>query len=241
MVRFISGLVGFIFVLALILISPVYADRGRNEIDFISIHELPLASNQALTQPVKLQYPNPYAIDLPYRWEGQHEARAKVVITGSDGASLLDRTVSFKNTVSPDLLEPTGDGSVWEHLGAKFESIRVPGNASAEITLRLTRLDREPGSLVLFASNKQPAPEAVAGRPSFSIDSRPALADRPGEVLEFESEYGTPRPAWEKIPVYLSRLQSLAPPWLPFPMPELLILLVIAGGLTFYGFSLRQD
>ena len=235
----VTGVLLLVALLAIIAISPVNANRGRNEIDYLTIHELPLAPEATLTQPVELQNPDPYAIDLPYRWDGQHEARAHVVITESDGASLVDRTLSFKRTTSPDLLEPSGDGSVWQHLGAKFEAIRVPGSASAKITLRLTRLDHEAGLLVLFASDKMPAPQG--GQPSFSIDSRPALAELPTEVLEFESEYGAPRPAWDKIPTYLSRLQSLAPPWLPFPMPELLILLMMAGGLALYGASLRQD
>jgi len=222
--------------MAPILLTPVSADRGRNEIDLLSIHDLPLTSGAVVTQPVELQNPDPYQIDLPYRWEGQHPARLQVAISGSDGALLSEEMAAFNNTTSPDWLEPAGDGSVWQHLGAKIQPLRVPPGAANEIILRLTRVDREPGTLVLFASNKMPA---TAGQPAFSIDSRLTMVERPAEVLEFESEYGKPRPAWQKVPTYFSRLQSLAPPWLPFPVPELLLLLVVATGLGLYILTLR--
>jgi len=237
--RVIVAPVGVAFLLAVmapILLTPVSADRGRNEIDFLSIHELPLTSEAVLTQPVKLQNPDPYQIDLPYRWQGQHPARLQVAISGSDGALLSNEMVVLNNTTSPDWLEPAGDGSVWQHLGAKIQPVRVPRGATNEIILRLTRVDRESGSLVLFASDRMPA---TAGPPPFSIDTRLTMVERPGQILEFESEYGNPRPAWQKVPTYFSRLQSLAPPWLPFPMPELLLLLMITSGLWLYILTTR--
>jgi len=229
--RLIVALVGVAFLLAVlarILITPVTADRGRNEMDYLTIHDLPLAYGAVLTQPVALQNPDVYGIDLPYRWEGQQPARLQVAISGSDGTLLSDAMETLNKTTTPDWLEPTGDGSIWQHLGAKLQLLRAPRGATNEIIVRLTRVDHEPGTLVLFASNKRPG---VAGQPAFVADSRLTMVERPGEILEFESEYGNPRPAWQKVPTYFSRLQSLAPPWLPFPMPEFLLLLMITSGL----------
>src|ERR1700682_1755251 len=65
-----AGLLLFAAMLVAILTTPVYGDRGRDEINLLSIHELEVATGTVLTQPVPLQREGAYAIDLPYRWVG---------------------------------------------------------------------------------------------------------------------------------------------------------------------------
>jgi hypothetical protein len=214
-----------------LLVTNVFGDRGRGEVDLTSIHEVPVASGGALTQPVLLQRAAPYAIELPYQWRGSRPARIEVRLVGADGVTLSDTAETLDNSRAPVWLEPIGDGSYWQHEAAAFHSIRVPPNASGTIVLHLTRLDQEPGSLVLFASN---VPTNVPNV------SRPSMVERPQEFLDLETVYGGPRPAVDKVATYVSRMQSLAPPWLPFPLPEVLLALTIALGIYLYAIVLSS-
>jgi hypothetical protein len=212
-------------VLAAMLATNMYGDRGRGEIDLSSIHQIPVGTGGVLTQPVPLQRPAPYAIEVPYRWLGSRPARIEVRLTAADGSVLFDTTEAMDNSRAAIWLLPTGDGSYWEHEWAVFHSIRLPSSASGTIVLRLTRLDQEPGTLVFFASDLASAQ---------SSPPRPSLVERPGEFLDLESEYGAPRTALAKAPTFVSRVQSLAPPWLPFPVPELLLACMVAAGIFLY-------
>jgi hypothetical protein len=212
-------------VLAAMLMTNVYGDRGRDEVNLSSIHELPVGIGGAVTQPVPLQRAAPFAIELPYQWRGAKPARMEVRLLGADGSLLSDTTETLDNSRAPLWLQPIGDGSYWQHELAAFHSIRLPSSASGTIVLRLTRLDQEPGTLVFFASDLASAQ---------SSPPRPSLVERPGEFLDLESEYGAPGTALAKAPTFVSRVQSLAPPWLPFPVPELLLACMVAAGIFLY-------
>ena len=101
----------------------------------------------------------------------------------------------------------------------------ISPNGSLLHHLRLTRIDQEPGMLVFFASDRLPPP---------SGDTRPTLVEKPSEFLDLETEYGTPGRAIAKTPVYISRLHTLTPPWMPFPVPELLLGLIAAAGIYLF-------
>ena len=60
------------------------------------------------------------------------------------------------------------------------------------------------------------------------------MVERPQEYLDLVTEYGAPRTALAKAPTFVSRVQSLAPPWMPFPLPELLLAAVVALGILLY-------
>jgi hypothetical protein len=211
------------FMVAALLMTNVFGDRGRGEVDLTSIHEVPVASGGVLTQPVPLQRAAPYAIELPYQWRGSQPARIEVLLVGADGSTLSDTTETLDNSRAPIWLQPIGDGSNWQHESAAFHAIRLPSNASGTVVLQLTRLDQEAGNLVFFASNVS------------SGASRPSLVQRPAEFLDLETVYGAPRPAIDKVATYVSRVQSLAPPWLPFPLLEVLFALTIAIGIYLYA------
>ena len=53
-------------------------------------------------------------------------------------------------------------------------------------------------------------------------------------IRDLETEYGTPGRAIAKTPVYISRLHTLTPPWMPFPVPELLLGLIAAAGIYLF-------
>jgi hypothetical protein len=209
-------------VLAAMLTTNVYGDRGRDEINLLSIHQVRVGVGGALTQPVPLQRASPFAIDLPYQWRGANPARIEVRLLGADGSLISDTTETLDNSRAPLWLQPIGDGSYWQHESAAFHSIRLPSSASGTIVLHLTRVDQEPGTLVLFASD-------VASDQSSA--PRPSLVERPGEFLDLQTEYGAPRPAIAKAPTFVERVQSLAPPWLPFPVPDLLLACMVAVGI----------
>jgi hypothetical protein len=143
----------------------------------------------------------------------------------SDGSVLAHTIEVLGNTQSPFWAQPTGDGSFLENSSAAFHAIRLPPHTTGTVLLSLTRVDREPGELVFFASDQVTSPGAVP---------RPTMLDRPTEILDLQTEYGAPRPAVAKIPVYASRIQELAPPWLPFPLPELLLACLVAIGIFLY-------
>jgi hypothetical protein len=214
------------FMVAALLMTNVFGDRGRAEVDLTSIHEVPVASGGVLTQPVPLQRAAPYAIELPYQWRGSQPARIEVRLVGADGSTLSDTTDTLDNSRAPLWLQPIGDGSNWQHESAAFHAIRLPSNASGTVVLQLTRLDQEAGNLVFFASDLSAQDSSVL---------RPSLVQRPAEFLDLETVYGAPRPAIDKVATYVSRVQSLAPPWLPFPLPEVLLALTIALGIYLYA------
>jgi hypothetical protein len=220
-----AGLLLVGIVLAALLMTNVYGDRGRGEIDLTSIHEVPVGTGGVVTQPVPLERPSPIAIDLPYQWLGSHPARVEVRVEGTGGALLADTTETLDNSRAPLWLEPVADGSYWEGERAAFHSLAIPSSAAGTIVLHLTRLDQEGGSLVLFASN---LPSAE------SSPSRPPMAERPQEYLDLVTEYGAPGPALAKTPTFVSRVQSLAPPWLPSPVPELLLAAMLGLGIFLY-------
>ncbi len=212
-------------VLAAMLTTNVYGDRGRDEINLSSIHQVRVGVGGALTQPVPLQRASPFAFELPYHWRGANPARIEVRLMGADGSLLSDTTEALDNSRAPLWLQPIGDGSYWQHESAAFHSIRLPSSASGTIVLHLTRVDQEAGTLLLFASD-------VAS--DQSSPPRPSLVERPGEFLDLQTEYGAPRPALAKAPTFVERVQSLAPPWLPFPVPELLLACMVAVGIFLY-------
>ena len=220
-----AGLLFAGIVLAALLMTNVYGDRGRGEIDLTSIHEVPVAAGEVVTQPVPLERPSPVAIDLPYQWLGSRPARIEVRVEGADGALLADTTETLDNSRAPLWLEPVADGSYWEGERAAFHSLAIPSSASGTIVLHITRLDQEAGSLVLFASD---LPSAE------SSPSRPPMAERPQEYLDLVTEYGAPGPALAKASTFVSRVQALAPPWLPSPLPELLLGAMIVLGIVLY-------
>ncbi|TMC54746.1 MAG: hypothetical protein E6J20_02085 [Chloroflexi bacterium] len=223
-----AGILVVVGVIAPMLLATVPGDRGRDEINLLTIHELPLATGGVLTQPVPLQRPAPYGIELPYQWRGDHPAQLDVSVKTPDGV-VINATEVLDNSRLPLLAEPIGDGSYWQRHRAAFHLIRLPSSAVGTMILRLTRVDREPGTLVLFASDRLPPPTVqIAGT---QLDSRPTLVEDPTEYLDLRTEYGTPGPAIAKAPTYVSRLQTLAPPWLPFPLPELLLALMVAAGI----------
>jgi len=231
-----AGLLLFAAMLVAILTTPVYGDRGRDEINLLSIHELEVATGTVLTQPVPLQREGAYAIDLPYRWVGScgrsrfscrselKPARVQARLTSSDGAVLADTIESLADTRVPYWLQPTGDGSFLQDYGAAFHPIRLPPKATGTVLLSLTRVDNEPGPLVFFVSDLA---KNAAGL-------RPTMLESPGQMLDLQTEYGAPRPALAKAAVFVSRVQSLAPPWLPLPLLELLLAAVIAIGIFLY-------
>jgi hypothetical protein len=228
MTRLIAWTVGILVLgatLVAMLMTNVYGDRGREEIAILSIHRVPVEPGATLTQPVPLQRPSPFAINVPYRWRGEHPARVEVRLTGADGSVLSDTTENLANTRAPLWVQPFGDGSYWQGERAAFHLIRLPSGASGTIVLRITRVDHEAGTLDFFASQ---LPLVQGSLP------RPPLVERPQEFLDLETEYGVPRPAFAKLPTFVSRVQSLAPPWLPFPMPEVLFGAIVAIGIFLY-------
>lgn len=239
--RVLFAVVGIVIVsavLSTLLLANVNADRGRDEIDYLTMHPVSLETNAALTQPVPLQRVDPYAIALPYKWVGLHPARIEARITGSDGSVLSDTTLSAAKSRAPVWLQPIGDGSVWQREAAAFLSIRVPSRATGTITLTVTRVDAEPETFLLFARDRALPPPIPP--PGFQTDLRPAIVGRPNEILELQTLYGDARPAFAKAPTYVSRLQTLAPPWLPFPMPELLLAFVVAAAMACYVLTLTE-
>jgi hypothetical protein len=221
-----AGILVFGGVLTAMLIANVYGDRGRDEVELSTIHELPVAMSGAVTQPLPLQRSDPFAIELPYQWRGSRPARIAVRLVGADGSLLTETTESLDNSRAPLWLQPIGDGSYWQHESAAFHSIRLPSSAAGTIVLHLTRIDQEPGTLAFFASDLAALP------------SRPPMAERPGEFLDLKTVYGAPRPAFANVPTFVTRVQSLAPPWLPFPVPELLLAGMVAVGVFLYAIVL---
>ena len=77
------GIAAMTGVSAAMLMTTVPGDRGRDEINLVTIHELPLPSGGVLTQAVPLQRASPYDIRLPYHWRGERPARVEVQLTGA--------------------------------------------------------------------------------------------------------------------------------------------------------------
>ena len=110
-----AGIAAMTGVIAAMLMTTVPGDRGRDEINLVTIHELPLASGGELTQPVPLQRASPYDIQLPYHWRGDRPARVHLQLTGADGVLLADSGTEGADRVSGRLAgsrrgSPRGSG-----------------------------------------------------------------------------------------------------------------------------------
>jgi hypothetical protein len=232
----VAGLLLVSGALAAMLMTTVPGDRGRDEVNFLTINELPLWPGGVLTQPVPLQRSSPHDIALPYRWFGAQPARLDVRVTTGDGALLMSTVQALDDSRAPKWLQPLGDGSYWQDHRATFTSLPLPATASGTVILRVERVDHEPDKVVLFVSDRlsPPSPPITGRQP----DMRPTLVELPTQYLDLITEYGTPGPAVAKIPVYVSRLHSLAPPWMPFPLPELLLVLVAGAGIYLFTLTL---
>src|SRR5207245_10831858 len=73
-----AGIAAMTGVSAAMLMTTVPGDRGRDEINLVTIHELPLPSGGVLTQAVPPQRASPYDIRLPYHSPGHCPARTHV-------------------------------------------------------------------------------------------------------------------------------------------------------------------
>ncbi len=107
-----------------------------------------------------------------------------------------------------------------------FERVPVPNAAAQAVLLRITRMDSS-GELDLFASPPSPG--------------RPTLAQNPKIALAVQTQYGESRPALMKASLYAARVGSLAPPWLPRPLPELLVGVFLFGGIGMVAFIARGE
>ena len=214
------GVLIFAAIAAAMLATPVYGDRGRDEAFYLTIHELHMQPGAMVTQQVPLQRPNATAIEIPYRWLAAQPATVDVHLKSIDGSTLSDRQEYFPNSRGSRLLQPTGNGTVWQAEQATFKTISLPGGLSGQLVLTLTRIDQSSQTLTLFASTAlgPPSTTDLGTQPG----KRPAIAERPGEVLDLETEYGSIQPAASKLPTYVSRIASIGPPWLPEPLFVLL-------------------
>ena len=229
----VAGLLIFAAIVAPALASHVYADRGRDETFYLSVHELPVQPGGMVTQPIPLQRSDPAAVELPYRWLGAQPALVDVRLSNADGSVVSERQELFPNSRGSKVLQPTGNGSVWQDLQAAFKAVTLPSGLAGEVTLSLTRVDQLNGTFVLFASD---AASAAAGVDvGTQPDKRPPIAGRPTEVLDLETEYGSMSPALAKVPTYVSRIASIAPPWIPAPI--FILLFVGAVLVTFFLYA----
>lgn len=231
-IAWIAGLLVLAGVIFALLTTTVPGDRGRNEINLLTIHELSLPPGGVLTQPVPLQRPSPYDLEIPYRWREPSAARVEMRLTASDGAVLSDSVEVLQNSRAPIWAQPVPDGSFWQQETAAFHSLRIPSGASGIVILKLTRVDNGPDTLSFFASDRI----ALSPNTGFGTqpDTRPGLIEHPDEYLDLRTEYGQPETAFEKSSVYVSRLESLAPPWLPFPVPELLFAVMLLAAVYLF-------
>ena len=235
-IAWLVGMLALAGMVGTLLLATVPADRGRNEVNLLTIHEVSLPVGGVLTQPVHLQRPDPFSIEIPYRWRESTSAQVEMRLTTSDGAVLVDSVEVLPNSRPPIWAQPIPDGSFWQQETAAFHQLRVPGGAAGDVTLQLTRVDHGPNTLSFFASDRIPLPaDAAYGTPP---DTRQGLMENPNEYLDLRTEYGAPQTALEKCSTYVARVESLAPPWLPFPVPEVLLALTLLGAIYLFSAAL---
>jgi hypothetical protein len=171
------------------LARPVTAARGRDEIDYRHLQPLPLAVQQKVAQAVSLQEEQFSGIAIPYQLPGSLPARIRVLVTDAHGLALIQVV---------QLLPPSKLLAV--------STVRVEGQrATGTVTVTIQRVDDLGGQLTLGVF-----PTGASGRPS--------MLGQPDSTLAVETLYGAWRPALGKVPLYATRIDSLAPPWLQGPV-----------------------
>ena len=171
------------------LARPVTAARGRDEIDYLHLQPLPLGAQQTVTQEVPLQQEQLSGIAIPYQLRGGLPARIRVLVTDAGGLAL----VQVVQQLSPSRL-------------LAIATVRVEGQrATGPVTVTIQRVDGLGGQLSL-----EGFPTGASGRPS--------MLEQPETTLAVQTLYGAWRPALGKVPIYPTRLDSLAPPWLREPV-----------------------
>jgi hypothetical protein len=185
------------------LALPVTAARGRDEIDYRHLQPFPMGSQQTVTQEVPLQQEQLSGIAIPYQLPSRLPARIRVLVRDASGLAL----VQVVQQLPPTKL-------------LAFSTVRVEGQqATGTVTVTIQRVDDLGGQLTLGVF-----PTGASGRPS--------MLQQPGTTLAVQTLYGAWRPAVGKVPLYATRIDSLAPPWVREPVAVVLIALLLALGLA---------
>jgi hypothetical protein len=216
------------------LLTPVHPSRGIDELDLYDVRPIPLQAASDLTQQIEIQRPHPSAIRFPYRWLDSRPALVRVTLLTENGETLQQTVERLPDSAAPRWLRPVSNGATFESLRATYHELPLPAGAQGRLLLRLSRVDTYGSELDLFVG-PVPGPYLISHRGS-PAQTRQPLLEQSGLLLDFQTFYGDREPAWRKAGDYATRLNSLAPPWLPGPLPEvLLVAFLVAGGLLLGG------
>jgi hypothetical protein len=133
---------------------------------------------------------------------------------------LLDEVRELPATVLPITSNFQLDSSYWDGQRSGWTRIEVhPSGNLAELELHLDRVDATGGGFFFYTN------------PALATSKAP-LAQNKDIAIVVQTSYGPLRPALMKAPTYAQRVNSLAPPWLGWILPELLAVLLLLLGST---------
>lgn len=207
--------------LGMALAEPTASSRGSDELVYAMFGQLPFdAPGTGYDQPVELQVEGVSRLSIPYHLDGPRAALVHVSVREPGGPVLLDEVRSLDATVQPLTTYFLLGSSYWDSQQSGWVRLDVRSrNHPSELQVHFDRLDANGGGFFFYTD------------PAVATD-KPPLAENHDIAIVVQTSYGPLRQAFLKAPVYAARVNSLAPPWLPGVVPELLLVLMLLAGLA---------
>ena len=233
MIRICRALVG-LFALALVVTAvgaawrPEPVLRGTDEIYYLDIRGLNLQPGEAWGEDLPIQHPDLSVISFPYRVDGGRPAQIRLRVETADGRAIADRLLTLAPTPSIDSRSVWFQATFWGPV-ARYEEMAITGAPDAgALKLSFYVLPGSP-PVALFWDFIDPV-TGTAGRYPLGVGPESITTKRVGVA----TGYGRLTPAPLRLGTYETRVARLSPPWLPQPLPALLLVagLVLAGGLV---------
>ena len=213
--------IGLVTILGIAIAAPTATSRGTDELVYAQFGVVDFApQGSTYDEPVRLQVAGVSELSIPYHLDGPSPARVHVRVSESDGKVLVDEVRLLPPTVVPATANFQLDSSYWDGQRSGWTRIEVhPRDNPTELELHLDRVDSTMGGFLFYTN-----PAAATGK-------APLVQNRDIAIV-VQTSYGPLGPALLKAPTYAQRVNSLAPPWLGWILPELLAGLLLILGLV---------
>ena len=213
--------IGLVAIFGMAMAAPTATSRGTDELVYAQFGVVDFApQGTTFDEPVKLQRARISQLSIPYHLDGPSAARVHVRVTEPDGKVLVDEVRELPPTVIGLTANFQLDSSYWDGQRSGWTRIEVhPRGSPTELELHLDRVDSTMGGFFFYTN------------PAVATGKAPLVQNRDIAIV-VQTSYGPLGPALLKAPTYARRVNSLAPPWLGWILPELLAGLLLLLGLV---------
>ena len=213
--------IGLVAILGMAMAARTATSRGTDELVYAQFGVVDFApQGTTFDEPVRLQRARVSELSIPYHLDGPSAARVHLRVTEPDGKVLVDEVRELPPTVIGFTANFQLGNSYWDSQRSGWTRIEVhPRDNPTELELHLDRVDSTMGGFYFYIN------------PAVATGKAPLVQN--GDIaIVVQTSYGALKPALLKAPTYAQRVNSLAPPWLGWILPELLAGFLIVLGLV---------